>query len=334
MRTLFSAILDGLTFKDIAGKRHPRIYTVLTGAILILLAIFAICVALEHKVMMDEVQYTPVPLEVTPEATLAPEPTQTVSAACPVVPTDWVFLDVMPDDNFKRIEPACVYRGLGKSVAWAMAVRSGYTRAEAAHALGFVDFPMRRLNEVVALTNTKGPLTMEVSFTPPQPDFGEWRADESGKPALAYALRGCFRTSEIVGNQAKSWNADYPVICVLSEDSSASRVIMTLDGHVYTAQAEPTRSFALFGYSGDGQWLWLGTQKQPKVALGTVEDYQNETQTNARLYGAELWDSAWLTKQMGLSMKVLPDGWQNARDEAELKAILKILNADLLEAQP
>jgi hypothetical protein len=334
MRTLFTAIIDGLTFKDIAGKRHPRIYTVLTGAILILLAIFAICVALEHKVMMDEVQYTPVPLEFTPEATLAPEPTQTVSAACPVDPTDWAFLDVMPNDNFKRIEPACVYKGLGKSVAWAMAVRSGYTRAEAAHDLGFADFPMRRQNEVVTLTNTKGPLTMEVSFTPPQPDFGEWRVEESGKPALAYALSGCFRTSEIVGNQAKSWNADYPVICVLDEDTAASRVVMTLDGHIYTAEAKPTRSFALFGYGGDGLWFWLGTQKEPTVTLSSLENYSGKAQANAGLYGAELWDSAWLSEQFGLSMKTLPDGWQSAHDEAELQAILKTLNDDLLGAQP
>ena len=37
MKSLWKTILDGLTYKDLAGKRQPRIYTVVTGLILLLL---------------------------------------------------------------------------------------------------------------------------------------------------------------------------------------------------------------------------------------------------------------------------------------------------------
>ncbi len=37
MKSLWKIILDGLTYKDLAGKRQPRVYTVVTGLILLLL---------------------------------------------------------------------------------------------------------------------------------------------------------------------------------------------------------------------------------------------------------------------------------------------------------
>lgn len=335
MKSLFNTILDGLTFKDLAGKRHPRTYVILTGLILLLLIILAACTALEHKAVMDEVQGTPVPVEVSPEPTVSAEPTQTITAqACPTNPTEWTFLETLPGDNFKRLEPACVYESLGKSVAWALAVRSGYTRAEAAEALGFADFPMRQLSQVMALTNTKGPLSLAVSFTPAHPGFAEWRVTTDGKVAIAYALRGCFRTSEVVGNQAKSWNTDYPVMCVLSEDSSGSQIVFQLDGHTFTSTATPTRAFVLFGYASNGNWVWLGTQKEPKVTLETIPDFSQEAQTASRLHALPIWNADWLEKTYGLPDKPLPEGWQSQTRETDKQAILAGLNASLNEAQP
>src|SRR5690606_29019992 len=37
MNSLWKTILDGLTYTDLAGKRQPRIYTVVTGLILLIL---------------------------------------------------------------------------------------------------------------------------------------------------------------------------------------------------------------------------------------------------------------------------------------------------------
>jgi hypothetical protein len=81
MKSLFTAILDGLTFKDIAGKRQPRAYTVLTGLLLFLILVLASCVALERQAMLEEVQGAPQPVQVTLE------PTEVAQTEEPVVET-------------------------------------------------------------------------------------------------------------------------------------------------------------------------------------------------------------------------------------------------------
>jgi len=334
MKALFTAILDGVTFKDIAGKRQPRTYIILTGLILLLILLLAACVALERQSMLEEVQGAPQPVQVTIEPTPVAQVEAPVAEACPTNPANWTLVEILPGDNFQRIAEECVYDGLAKSVAWALAVREGYTRAEATQALGLAEAPMRRLHEIMTLTNTRGPLTVALTFTPPHPDFAEWRVSAAGEAAISYGLRGCFRTIEITGNQSRSWNAAYPVMCVLSEDSRADLVITALNGHMYTAEATPTRSFALFGYVGNGAWAWLGTQREPKTPLDQLEGQGREAGEVAQQYGASLWDAAWLSSQMNLPTLELPTGWQNARNEADLQAILTGLNAYLLEEQP
>ncbi len=333
MKSLFTAILDGLTFKDIAGKRQPRAYTVLTGLVLVLLFVLASCVALERSAMMDEVQGTPETVQITvePSATLEPTP---VAEACPTDPADWNFLDFQAGNNLKRIEPVCVHDNLAKAVAWALAAREGYTRAEATQALGFAEMPLQRLSEVTILTDTQGPLPMQVSFTPTHPDFAEWRVDAQGKPSVAYALRGCFRAGTVAGNQTKLWNQDYPVICTLSEDSFGTQIVFSLNGHIATSESKPTRSFVLFGYAGDGQWVWLGTQKEPKVGLENLSNFADEAAGSAGTHGGPVWNAAWLEETFGLETKTLPESWKTASDETERQAILDALNAFMQEAQP
>ncbi len=334
MKALFNAILDGITFKDIAGKRQPRTYVMLTGFILFLIFLLASCVALERNAMMDDVRGTPQALQISLEPVATEILATETAEPCPTNPADWTFVEVLPGDNFQRIAESCVYDGLAKSVAWALAVREGYPRAEATNALGFAEAPLRRLDTIMTLTNTKGPLTLALTFTPPHPDFAEWRVSNAGEPAISYGLRGCFRTVEIVGNQARSWNTDYSVICVLSEDSRADQVVTALDGHIYTADATPTRSFSLFGYVGDGGWAWLGTQQEPRVALAQLDGQGADAREVAEQYGAALWDASWLSEQMNLPARELPEGWQNARNESDLQAILAGLNAYLLGEQP
>ena len=333
MKSLCNAILDGLTFKDIAGKRQPRSYVVLTGLILLLILLLASCVALERNAMMDEVRGTPETVRITSEPVTTEAPATDITEPCPSNPADWTFVEVLSGDNFQRIAESCVYDGLAKSVAWALAVRSGYTREAATQTLGFSATPLELVNEVITITNTQGPASALVTFTPPHPDFAEWRVDSEGVPAIAYALRGCFRTSRVIGNQSQSWNEDYPVLCVLSEDSTASFVTVALDGHVYTSEAEPMRTFSLFGYRGMGEWVWLGTRQEPKVPLAKLKDFQIEAQAASGLYGAELWDVAWLGHSFGLEPQLLPDNWQNTQSDADLKIIMNELNRYLVEVQ-
>ncbi len=333
MKSLFNAILDGLTFKDIAGKRQPRTYAVITGAILILVLVLGSGAVLERSAMMSEVQGTPETVQITVEPSATLEPTQAVET-CPTDPADWNFVDIQPGNNLKRLEPVCVHDNLAKAAAWALAAREGYTRADATQALGFAEMPLHRLSEVTILTDTQGPLPMQVSFTPTRPDFAEWRVDANGKPSVAYALRGCFRASTVAGNKAELWNQDYPVICTLSEDSFGTQIVFNLDGHTATSEAKPTRSFVLFGYAGNGQWVWLGTQKEPKVGLENLPNYANEAAESARVNGEAVWNAAWLEETFGLGMKALPENWQNASSETERQTILDALNAFMQEAKP
>ena len=333
MKSLFNTILDGLTFKDIAGKRQPRAYAILTGLILLLILLLASCVAWDHNAMMQEVQATPQVLQITSAPAATEAQATEIIEACPSHPADWTFVEVVPGDNFQRIAESCVYDGLAKSAAWALAARSGYTREAATQALGFATAPMELVNEVITLTNTQEPTPARVTFTPPHPDFAEWRVEPDGSPAIVYALRGCFRTSRVVGNQSKSWNDDYPVFCVLSEDSIARFITVALDGHVYTSESEPMRTFSLFGYRGMGEWVWLGTRQEPRMPLAKLKDFQREAQDASELYGAGPWDVNWLVGSFGLEPQPLPENWQNARSEADLQIIMNELNRYLAEVQ-
>jgi hypothetical protein len=229
--------------------------------------------------------------------------------------------------NYKTIQPACVYAGLERTIAWALAVRSGYSRGEATQALDFEEMPMARLDQVTIQTNTNGPMEVPVSFIPPTPDFTEWRVNEDGQVSVTYGLRGCFRTSTQVGNRVDVWGGDYPVVCMVAEDAENAYTVYALDGHVYTAPAAPMRSFLLFGYLEEQGWVWLGTQTEPKHEIDDPEAFANERQTITVLYDSRLWDSRWLMDSFNLYVQPLPEGWQARTDPEESQAILSQLNA-------
>jgi len=191
---------------------------------------------------------------------------------------------------------------------------------------------MTRVNQVTIQTETKGPLEVSVSFIPPHPDLIEWRVDERGDTAIAYGLRGCFRTSSVVGNRLEIWGGDYPVVCVVAEDAENTFTVYELDGHIYTSPAIPTRSYLLFGYAGNDLWVWLGTQESPKVQIDDPGLSANERETVAVLFDSRPWDGRWLETYMGMVMQSLPENWQAQIDEAESQAILSLLNDYLLEA--
>jgi hypothetical protein len=213
-----------------------------------------------------------------------------------------------------------------------LAVRSGYSRAEAAQILDFDDFPMTRLDQVTIQTETKGLQDGTVSFIPPHPDLTEWRVDERGNAAIAYGLRGCFRTSSVVGNRLEVWGGDYPVVCVVAEDAENTYTVYALDRHIYTSPATPTRSYLLFGYAGDDLWVWLGTQESPKVQIDDPGQSANERATVAALFDSRPWDVGWLETYMGMAPQPLPENWQTTTDKVESQAILSLLNAYVQEA--
>ena len=336
MKNPLNFILDGLTYKDLAGKRRPRAFAVLSGIALFLVFFLFGAFALERNDMLDEAQATPRPLQITalPSQTMTPtnQPTETVG--CPTNPDNWSFVEVIVSPNYKRIQPACVYDELAHTVAWALAVRQGYSRSDAATALGFEAMPMKALDQVSILSEAQGPISVPVSFISPEPNFTEWRVDSQGRPSISYSLRGCFRTSNVVGNRVEHWGGDYAVICAVAEDAEGENVVFALNGHTYTAPVIPTRSFSLFGYVGDGVWLWLGAQSDPQITIGDTEKNAKERATVAALYGSQPWDAKWLDEYYHLSMRPLPENWSSATNEADKQAILDNLNHPTQEAQP
>jgi len=334
MNSLWKTILDGLTYKDLAGKRQPRVYTVFTGLILLLLLIAGGMAGWNRYLLMSRVQATPA-LVSTPTQTVTPlasdQPAVTplegsVSSGCPTDPSEWSFTPTVISENYQVIQPACVYQGLEKTIAWALAVREGYSRAEATQQLSLTEMPMRQMESVTIPSDADGLVDVPVSFIPPDPDFTEWRVNALGESSITYALRGCFRTSSVAGNRLEIWGGDYSVMCIVIEDAEGSNAVYQLGDYIYTSPTNPTRSFLLFGYTGNDLWVWLGTRSDPKIEINDPDTFARDRLTIATLYDSQPWDMQWLKAHYDLEMQPLPDDWSLRTDEKDKQAILSGLN--------
>jgi hypothetical protein len=291
---------------------------------------------------MSKVQATPASIsstmpitEATPtNAAVVRKPWDGKVTGCPTDPAEWFFTPTYASRNYNVIEPGCVYMGLEKTIAWALAVREGYSRAEATEQLGFAEMPMRQLDTVTIPVDTRGLGAVPVSFIPPNPEFTEWHLKANGDAAVTYALRGCFRTSSVVGNRVEIWGGDYPVICLVVEDAENSYIVYSLDGHTYTSSAVPMRSFLLFGYVEEGLWVWLGAKENPRHEITDLEIFANERLTIAKMYDSQPWDAKWLSQRYHLDMQAPPENWQSLTDESEKQAILDALSSDVGRVAP
>ena len=145
-------------------------------------------------------------------------------------------------------------------------------------------------------------------------------------------MRGCYRTYTIIGDRAESWGEAYPVVCAVSQDDDVEWNVSALGEHRYTTrdpETHPLRSFALFGYQGEGNWAWIGIQNEPVVALEDIPEYQTDRQLMAQLHGVTLWDAEWLATTYGIVMYPLFDNWQAFTNPAEIQTMLEIMNTYL-----
>ena len=333
MNSFWQTILDGLTYKDLAGKRQLRTYTVMTSLVLFLVIMAVGMAGFQRHLMMSTISGTTQIIQITPSVDAAPvvEDTQVstkqhsdeTTSFCPIDSSKWSLSPTLAGNNYNLIQPACVYQGLEKTIAWALLVREGYSRAQATQQLGFTEMPMRQLQTVVIPSGANNLTSVPVSFIPSNPDFTEWRLNANGDAAVTYALRGCFRTSTIEGNRLKTWGGDYPVICMVVEDAENVHIVYSLNDHIFTSLAKPMRSFLLFGYLSDGNWVWLGTRDNPKLEITDPKANAKERLTVATLFDSKPWDAKWLKDTYHLSMNPLPDHWQSMTDEGEKQAILK-----------
>ena len=328
-------LLDNLTYTDLGGKRRLRRYVKAALAILAILAFLAPLVLVELKREAQAAAPTPFewPAAIPTPSTLThtPAPPAPVIDICPSDPAEWKLLDVYPGDNYKRIAPACVYDGLGRTIAWALAVDMGYSGAAAAQALGFAHLPLAGIAGLDILTNHAGPLRVSLLHRPLHPDYAAWRFDQDQRPFTTFALLGCFRTATMVGNKVEQWGDGYPVICVAARDllADADYQFLSLgERHFASLEGEPIhrRSFAFFGYEGAGRWVWLGEWR----GLGSDDldptQAADEYELLTELYGTPIWNAGWLSGTYDLSMRPLPEDWQSYTAEADMQAILDELN--------
>jgi len=358
-----------LTYTDLAGRRRLRRYLLAAAAIFILIgAIIYLGWQQQQSLLVQgagaptsvntaapQAEETFIPtdsglalMETQPSPTTAlPTDASTVvpsdhtPVACPDDPNAWEFLDITRNDNFKKIDPPCVYDGLARTVAWDLLKVVGYSAPEAAEMLGVSDLPWRPVPEIIGMTNTQG--SMPIAMANPReeeirqarhPGLHTWIVDRNGKPGVTFTLRGCYRIETIEGERVEGWGVAYSVVCIVTMDQGGWAVL-ELGPHTYTTNSLPTRRFFMYGYAGDGLWVSIGYQKEPFVEIRLpessnpavlpltmgLEQIVQDRKFSAGLHGLVPWDATWLEETFSLSIRPLPTNWQGLNDSSEYQAI-------------
>lgn len=322
---------DFLFYSDLAGKRRPRRYAAAALVIVLVIAAIAVFSQVQRSQARAEM-FTPArPVaaqaaaeDAGPEAAQQLTPTaEPASDACPEDPAAWRLQSVSLGGNLQSLAPDCVYQGLVRTVAWHMLERLGYSKPEAADMLGFPEIPYHSTERVTALTSLKGPLELAVSIEwGPHPDYRYWTLGPKGEPGLAYALSGCYRAQTVVGGRVEAWGP-HPVHCLVAVDYDPGWTLHALGEHRYAAgwaDLPGARTFVLFGYAGEGEWVLIGELTDLYVAHDQLGgDPAGDRQATAARHGLPVWDAGWLFETFSFEPYPLPDGWQLATDPAALE---------------
>ena len=287
-------LLDILTYSaDLSGRRQLR--TFVKAAIFIaaaLLVALMVVVGQQIQTIRATAAVATINYNALPTSPQKPTPTP---EACPSDPGDWQLVGSgIQGDTLERIEPACVYASLGRTIAWVLAIREGYSRSEAAQALGFTQPPAQtKMSEIKVLDPVGNPLMAPLVMVPLTAGFSEWYLDGRGLPAVDYFPQGCFRGIDTQintsGIKVQIWNGSYPVICYVIEDDAATHLIMRFGGHIFSTSSSPARSSLYFGYDTETkQWDWLGIDEDLHYSdgiAGTSRDHKSNVDHYGGLFG-------------------------------------------------
>lgn len=323
---------DFLTYSaELSGRRHLRTYV--KSALFIAAALLGACAVVlgqQYQTMREMASAATIRYATSPTPSEGEAPTP---EACPSDPASWQLVGSgLPGEALERIEPACVYAGLGKTIAWALAIREGYSRAEAAQALGFTRAPAQAKMPAIKVIDPLGSAWVaSLVQVPLTPGYSEWSIDRKDLPAVVYFPQGCFRGIEAridtAGEAVQAWNGSYPVICYIIEDNAATHTVMSLGGHVFSTVSSPARSYLYFGYDSDTkQWDWLGIDSNPHTSTDATA-MSSDPENYSGQFGGSVWGPQWLSRTYGLAMKALPAGWRADRNPAELQVILNSINS-------
>lgn len=327
--------LDAFSYRDLSGRRHPRLFVVATGflvgGLLLLTVLFLIKGWLEHAdstVPVDINVQTPAP------AVYTPKPGTTPDNGCPKNPESWVFSDIPLGGNLKKITPVCAIDGLEQVIAWRLASDMGYNPSSAAALFGFETQPAQETAEITAMTQNEGPLVIPMfSAVEEYPsEYRQWLVDDLGNSSVVYTLRGCYRTYSVdpITLTKTNWGTPYSVICMVSRDQMGTWIVTQyeeLTAAYYLHGA--LRLFELYGYSETGRWVYIGARQQPVVIIQTSGEGEtltaeiaiNDQENISKALDVPVWDAAWLESEYALQAARLPADWNQAADPGLHRAI-------------
>jgi hypothetical protein len=332
---------DNFSYRGADGKRKLRTWVIAALIIFgVLLAVGGYSVY-AAGVRQAEIRATPRPITdlptFTPTAvppTLAPTPAG-AAANCSSDSSAWDFVDVWDNNNYKRIDPPCVYQGLNKPIAWLLAAQgAGWANQDAVNKLGFTDVPYDNSQAKMDFMPVQGkqPIAITMSWFPLHKDFRTWYVVNNTVVSDTFFLTGCYRTYDLVGNQKQYWSSQYApsgytVICELAQDILAGWGVSELAGNVYSKQnTAGIRSLNYFAYDNNPQyraWYYLGSGETMDMSASDM----SKTQANMQqLLNSPVWDLAWMEKEYGFSPLPLPADWQQHTSQEDQDAILAILN--------
>lgn len=314
-----------LIFTTVTGKNQLR------GYVKVALGLFAILVVLvgvntyNRNQMVSEIMATPRTLD----ADLIPAPTEQVEMhvplddECPSNPADWTLMEnrSVPGSNLKELSPRCAYDQLDRTAAWLYSTSVlGYTRKDAADIFGFDSIPMEYQFEsggITVITDLKDePQIVDLRFPSDNTGLKEWRIDANGNPAVEFTFSGCFRTSSLNGGEIVSWGNGYPVICQYSGDFTTRHYVSDVNGKTLTiGGSENLRRFMWFGYSGDGNWVFLGFAKNWEYDLSQIHNP-----------GISTINQSQLTERYAVNFQPLPENWKTFTGQEFVDAFLEELD--------
>ena len=333
---------NNFSYRGADGKRKLRAWVIAALAILGLLVIVGGYSVYAAGVRQAQIQATPRPITDLPTFTPTAVPptaaptSSDASANCPSDSANWNLVDVWDNNNYKRIDPPCVYLGLSKPIAWLLAAQgAGWTNQDAVNKLAFKYGPYDNQQGVMDFLPSQAgskPFSITMNWSPLHKDFQVWSVVNNSVVSDTFVLAGCYRTYDLVGNQKQYWSSQYTsssytVICEVVQDWPAGWAVNELDGNVYSKQNKSGgRTPAYFAYDNQPQvhtWYYLGNDKTIDISATDMSTTQADAQ---QLFNSPVWDLAWLQKTYGMDPLPLPADWQNHTSQADQDAILAILN--------
>jgi hypothetical protein len=312
------------TYSTRTGNK-VRSYVKVAFVIFIVIAALAVVAAFNRSQMVSEVMATPRPLD----ANLIPGETAVVAAPavpieeCPSNAASWTLSDqpMAFGSNLKLLAPECVYDKLEKTAAWVYATTAlGHTRADAAAKLGLsldglISYPPN--GQIVVLTDFQDqPQSVDLLMAVDNAQLAEWSVNANGTTGLELTFSGCFSTATFNGGEVQTWGS-HPVICQFFADYQTQYVVSSIHGQIYTGESiRNVRRPIWFGYTGNGNWAWLGSGKVWDVDLSQLPTQISTLNTTV------------MAEKYGISALPLPENWQSAGSQEHMNAFLTELNTD------